>query len=432
MRQSSEKTWIVGGGWDQERLAEARYPTRWDLDAAVLDRPVYLRRICGHVAVANTRALQLAAVTKHTKIEGGQIDIDQRSGGPNGVVRENALEVVSKAIPGLKGQDLENVCLSAAKNAAQVGLTCVHWLVDSPDEIRALQNLHAADRLPVRVVLGISVGLLENIVGLGLQSGFGGEMLKFGFVKILADGSLGGHTAALERAYSDRADTRGIMLYTTRDLERLVSKAHEAGLQVGVHAIGDRAVRAVANAYEKALKRLPRRDHRHRIEHASVLNPRLIKRIRRLRLILAVQPHFIVSDFWTENRLGKERMRWTYPFKTLAKQGITLASSSDCPVESINPLLGIWAATTRKNTKQENLTVREALETYTTNAAYASFDERKRGTIEVGRLADLTLLSENIFDVPPERIRSTTIEMTLVGGKIVYSRRKRRGPRHQA
>jgi predicted amidohydrolase YtcJ len=432
-RRSSEEAWIVGGGWDQERLAEARYPTRWDLDSAISDRPVFLRRVCGHVAVANTKALQFVGVTKQTRIEGGQIDADPQTGEPNGVVRENALEHVSKAIPGLKNQDLENICLEAAENAVQVGLTCVHWLVDSSDEIHALQNLRLASRLPLRVVLGISVGLLDSIVSLGLQSGFGDDMLKLGFLKILADGSLGGHTAALERPYSDRTDTKGMMLYTTEELESLVSKAHKTGLQVGVHAIGDRAVREVVDTYDRVLERLPRRDHRHRIEHASVLNPKLIKRIKRLHLILAVQPHFTVSDFWTQDRLGRERMRWTYPFKTLFKENIRLASSSDCPVENISPFLGIWAATTRKSPRQESLTVEEALETYTANAAYASFDEHRRGTIEVGKLADLTVLSGNVLDISPERIRTTRVEMTIVGGKIVYSRRKdRHRLRHRA
>ena len=423
-RQFSEKTWIVGGGWDQERLVERRYPTRWDLDAAVSNRPVILRRICGHVAVANTKALQLAEITKHTAIEGGQIDIDPQNGEPNGVIRENALELALKAIPSLGAQELENTCFKAAEEATQAGLTCVHWLVDSPDEIRTLQNLHMTSRLPVRVVIGISVDLLDYVINLGLQTGFGNKMLKLGFIKILADGSLGGHTAALETPYSDKPDTKGMMLHTTKELNRLVSKAHSAGLQLAVHAIGDRAVRTVIDTYERALKRSPRPNHRHRIEHASVLNPRQVKRIKRLQLVLAVQPHFVVSDFWTQDRLGSRRMRWTYPFKTLMKQKITLASSSDCPVENISPLLGIWAATTRKSFKQENLTVKEALETYTINAAYASFDERRRGTIETGKLADLTVLSDNILDIPAERIRTTKVEMTIVGGKIVYSRRK--------
>jgi hypothetical protein len=200
-------------------------------------------------------------------------------------------------------------------------------------------------------------------------------MVKIGFVKILADGSLGARTAALEEPYSDKPETAGMMLYTQKKLNRLVLKAHKAGLQLAIHAIGDRAVDVVLKSYEKALKEHPRKNHRHRIEHCSVLNPRLIKRMKRSNIIASVQPHFVVSDFWAADRVGKTRARWVYPFKTLIREGLVVVSGSDCPVEPIDPLLGIWAAVARKSFAEEGLTVEEALKTYTSNAAYASFDE---------------------------------------------------------
>jgi predicted amidohydrolase YtcJ len=247
-------------------------------------------------------------------------------------------------------------------------------------------------------------------------------MVKIGFVKILADGSMGGRTAAMKKPYSDKPETSGMMLYTQRKLNKLVQKAHRAGWQLAIHAIGDRAVDNVLKAYEKALKEHPRTNHRHRIEHCSVLNPKLIRRMKRLNLIASVQPHFIASDFWAIDRVGKARARWVFPFKTLFEEGIVVASGSDCPVELISPILGIWAAVARKSFPEEKLTVEEALRTYTINAAYASFDEDKRGTIEVGKQADLTVLSDNPFLVAPDKTREISVEMTIVDGKVVYAK----------
>jgi len=420
-RENPEKEWILDGRWDQERFAEKRYPTRRDLDAAVLDRPVFLIRVCGHMGVVNSRALQLAGITKETAVDGGRIGLDETSGEPNGIVQENAMELVWKAVPKPSSKELEETCIIACEKAVEAGITCVHWLVSSGEEIRAIQRLYLDGRLPLRVYLGISAELLEELVNLGLSTGFGNDVVKIGFVKIFADGSLGARTAALKDPYSDNPNTKGLMLHTQKKLNKLVLNAHRAGLQLGVHAIGDHAIEAVLNAFEEALKRHPIKDHRHRIEHCSVLNPRLIKRMKRLNLIASVQPHFVVSDFWVATRLGRDRARWIYPFKTLMQEGLTVASGSDCPVEPISPLLGIWAAVSRKSFTEERITVEEAIRTYTLNAAYASFDEDKRGTIEVEKSADLTILSNDLFDVPPNEIKRILVEMTIVDGKIVYA-----------
>jgi predicted amidohydrolase YtcJ len=270
--------------------------------------------------------------------------------------------------------------------------------------------------------LGIPVDLLDELVDLGLLTGFGNDMVKIGFVKIFADGSLGARTAALKEPYSDKPETKGMMLYTQRKLNELVLKAHSAGLQLAVHAIGDRAVEAVLKAFRKTLKEHPREDHRHRVEHCSVLSPRLIRRMKRLGLIASVQPHFAVSDFWVVDRVGNDRARWVYPFKTLVQEGLIVASGSDCPVEKIDPLLGFWAAVARKTVAEESLTVEEALKIYTLNAAYASFDEDKKGVIEAGKFADLTILSDDLVKIPPDRIRNVAVEMVLADGKIVYPR----------
>jgi len=263
---------------------------------------------------------------------------------------------------------------------------------------------------------------LDELVDLGLATGFGNDMVKIGFIKIFADGSLGARTAALKQPYSDKPETSGIILYAQKKLNKLVLKAHKAGLQLGVHAIGDQAVETVLKAFVKASREFPRENHRHRIEHCSVLNPKLIRQMKRLGLIASVQPHFIVSDFWVTDRVGDVRARWVYPFKTLMREGLVVVSGSDCPVEPIRPLLGVWAAVARKGFAEESLTLEEALRAYTLNAAYASFDEDKKGTLEVGKFADLTVLSGDLATVLPEKIRDVVVEMVLVGGEIVYAK----------
>jgi len=419
--QHPERGWILGGRWDHELLKEKRFPTRWDLDEALREKPVFLIRVCGHVGVANSKALELAGIGKETTVKGGSIDRDV-SGEPNGVLMENALNLVWRVVPKPSMAELEEACMKACRKAVENGLTCVHWIVDSADEIRIIQKLYREGKLPLRVYLGIPVELLDELVRLGLVTGFGNEMVRLGFVKILADGSLGARTAALKQPYADKPETCGMLIYLQRKLNRLVLKAHRAGWQLAVHAIGDKAIESVINAFSKALKKFPRKDHRHRIEHCSVLNPRLIRHMKRLGLIASVQPHFIVSDFWVVDRVGVERARWVYPFKTLLKEGVMVASGSDCPVEPISPILGVWAAVARKSFSEESLTVEEALRTYTLNAAYVSFDEARMGTIEVGKFADLAVISHDPFKLAPNDIKNISVDMTMVGGKIVYSR----------
>lgn len=426
LREYAEKhpevQWITGGRWDQEKLEEKRYPTRWDLDAVVSDRPVLLDRICGHLAVVNSKALLLAGIVKNTKISGGEVDLDAETRRPNGILRDNALDLVLKVVPRLSKERIEKACKVACEKAVEAGLTGVHWLLASAEEMQILQKMYTDQALPLRVVVGIPDRLLDDVVALGLSSGFGNEMLKMGFIKILADGSLGAQTAAMKKAYSDNPRRRGMMLHSRRKLRQLVMKAHVNGWQLGVHAIGDRAVEEVLRTYEEALKKAPRKDHRHRIEHCSILNPKLIAGMKKLGIIASVQPHFVISDSWTVDRVGKQRSLWAYPFRTLLQRGVVVASGSDCPVELINPLLGVWAAVTRIDKLNERLSVEEALKTYTVNAAYASFDEDKKGTVEKGKLADLTILSDDPTKISPSKIRDISVEMVIVNGEVVYSK----------
>lgn len=421
IQKAPKRKWILGRGWDQERFAEKRYPNRWDLDEVAPNNPVILTRVCGHICVVNSKALDLSGITKGTAPSGGEIDKDPETGEPTGILLENASDLVWSVVPESGEEELTGICALACQKAVEAGLTSVHWLVHSPVEIRILQKLRSEGQLPLRVYLVIPVEFLDHLTDAGLVTGFGDHMIKIGGVKILADGSLGGRTAALKLPYDDEPSTRGMMLYSQRSLNKMVLMAHRAGFQLVIHAIGDRAVDMVLKAYEKTLRASQREDHRHRIEHASVLDEKLVQRVKKLDIIASVQPHFVVSDFWVEKRLGKARARWTYPFRTLIREGVIVAGGSDCPVEPISPLLGIYAAVSRKTFPQQRITVKEALRIYTINAAYASFEEEIKGSVEAGKLADLVVLSDDLRKIEPSKIKDVEVEMTIVGGKTVYT-----------
>jgi len=408
--------WILGRGWDQDRLKEKRYPTRWDLDEVAPDNPVFLTRVCGHVGVANSRALKIAGLGKKRAASLGEfVDRDPRTGEPTGLVKEKAVELIC-SMPEPSEKDLLEACTVALLKAAKVGLTSVTCITSSPKEVHALQKLREQGRLPLRIYVMVPVECLSDFTNRQLDDPF----LKIRCVKIFADGSLGARTAALTEPYADEPSTTGILYYNLNQLKGLIKEADEAGFQIAVHVIGDQALMQALQAFEEAVGKERVASHRHRLEHASVLNPDLIKRIKALGLLATIQPHFVVSDFWIPKRLGPGRARWTYAFKSLIESGVPVAASSDAPVEPLNPLLGIWAAVTNRSSPQERLSVMEALRVYTLGAAYFSFEEDVKGSIEVGKYADLTVLSHDPLKVKPEKIKDIKVEMTIVGGRIAY------------
>jgi len=428
VKQWAKKTpkgkWIIGHGWDQDKLAEHRYPSRFDLDQAAPDHPVFLIRVCGHLGVASSEAMKLADVAKETKPpHGGYIDKDPKTGEPNGILRENALNLVFNVLPEPSQETIANNCLLACQKMAEEGITTAHWIISSAKEMRVLQQLNECNMLPLRIYLLIPIEYLDHLIELGLTTGFGNDKIKIGSVKILTDGSLGARTAALKQPYRDAPDTKGMLLYSRKRLKKFVEKAHEAGLQLAIHAIGDRTNDVVLQILEKVLGKMPKGKHRHRLEHVSVLNPKLIKKMKEIGVVASLQPHFIVSDVWIIERLGKARARWTYAFKSLLKEGIVAMGGSDAPVEPVSPILGVYAAVARNMVPEEKLTVDDALRLYTINAAYGSFEEEVKGSIERGKFADLVVLSHDLCKISPERIRETKVEMTIVGGKTVYTRK---------
>ncbi len=421
-RKTPKGEWIIGRGWDQEKFAERRFPSRFDLDKTVPNNPVLLVRVCGHLGVVNSEALRLGAITGKTKApEGGCIDRDE-TGVPNGILRENALDLVYDLLPTQSVEQETQACLLACREMVEEGITTAHWIVSSPKEMRALQKLEGQKVLPLRIYVLIPIEWLNNLEELGLSTGFGDDMLKLGSLKILLDGSLGARTAALNKPYNDAPDTAGMTLYSRRQLKAFVEKAHALGFQLAIHAIGDKAIGTALDALDRAIKKTPRRNHRHRLEHVSVLNPRLIDKIRKLGIIASVQPHFIISDFWIADRLGKTRSKGAYAFKSLLKARVKVMAGSDAPVEPVSPILGIHAAVARETNIQERLTFDEALRMYTRNAAYGSFEEHSKGTIAVGKLADLAVLSHDPYKTNLEKLEKIKVEMTIVSGSIVYTR----------
>jgi len=407
--------WIIGRGWDQEKFTEARYPNRYDLDHVVKHNPIFLRRICGHIAVTNSAALGIAGITSRTPDPpGGKIDRDA-AGRPTGILRERAMDLVEEKVPHPTEAEYKIASLNAFKKALAVGLTTVHCIISSKSEFTALQELDREGKLPLRLQILIPIHKLSFAAQLGIRTGFGNEWLRIAGVKIFTDGSLGARTAALKAPYSDDPTNRGILTYNQRELEKLIYRAHKAGFQIAAHAIGDRAVHAVLKGYTK-LKDIKKM--RHRIEHASVLDSRLIEWTSRLKLIVSVQPSFIRSDSWIESRLGSKRSRYANALRTLKQRHIMTVAGSDCPIEPMSPLIGISASVDRPG--HQSLTVDDAISLYTRNASYASFEEHTKGSIEPGKLADLVVLNKDPTKIEISDICQIRVLMTIVGGKISY------------
>ncbi len=419
-------SWIVGHGWDTTILAEGRPPNRWDLDEAAPNNPVMITDMGGHLCSVNSLALKLANIGKDTELPlGGKIDKDTDTGEPTGVLREAATVQVEELIT-YEDEDLIVGLRHALDEAVGHGLTSIHCIVQTPQHIRVFQKVLMRDELPLRVYLMISSSLLPHLLSLGLYAGFGNPKLKIGAIKVMLDGSIEGRTAALTHPYEGEPDNFGIPWLNEEKLYDLVGKAHKAGFQLAIHAIGDRAIHMVLDSIERILKEEPRADHRHRIEHASLLDDDSINRLRKLGMITSVQPIFIDPHIdWMLEPLGHKRAtELGERYRSLLDAGVKVAAGSDCPADStMSPLLGVQSAVSRYGfALAERITVREAISLYTINAAYACFEEKSRGSIEVGKLADLVVLSDDPLAIPPDRIRDIKVDMTIADGKIVYIR----------
>jgi predicted amidohydrolase YtcJ len=419
-----EGRWIIGSGWDQNRFVEKRYPSRQDLDEASPDNPVVLYHQYGRVCVVNSKTLESAGVTEETVApSGGTIEKDPETGLPTGILRENATDLVWRTVPEPSEEELIESAGLACEKIVEAGVTSIHWIISSLAEVSIVQRLHSENKLPLRVHIIVPANVLEQLDNLDSLLDYGENTARTLGVKVFVDGSLAARTAALTEPYVDESSTKGQLQYSQEELDALVAKAHKAGFRLVMHAMGDQAIESALTAIEKALVETPRKNHRYRLEHASVLNPDLIQRIKKLGVTVSVQPKCVISEFsvWSAvDRLGAERARWLYPLKTLLKEGVRVIGGSDCPMEPLSPLSAIQAAVTRQFFPEEQITVDEASRMYTVNAAYASSEENLIGSIEEGKLADLTVLSDDPYTIPPNKIEAIKVSMTIVGGKVAY------------
>lgn len=427
--------WILGWGWDEGKWA-SNYPTNRALSAAAPNNPVFLVGLHTFAAWANQRALELAGVHKDTKDpESGKVVRDGRTGEPTGILLNRAQDLVARQIPPTTLAQAKRAIELAARECVRNGLTSVHEAKVTPLMIQAFRELVRDGQLPLRVYAmldGADKGLVDEWLKRGPEIDPHHQLTIRAF-KLFADGALGSRGAALLEPYSDAPETKGVMTTPEPEVHRLTRRALQAGFQVCTHAIGDAANRAALNAYEQAEGDVPdAHDPRLRIEHAQVLAEEDIPRFAKLGVIASMQPTHSTSDMaWAEKRLGTVRVPFAYAWHSVKDSGAHLPLGSDFPGETLNPFYGIYAAITRQDPQgnppggwhpEQKLTLEQALRGYTVEGAYAEFEEKNKGSIEKGKLADLTVVSKDITTVPPPEILSIDVLETFVGGKTVYVR----------
>ena len=420
-RKSASKSrseWILGRGWDDEKLVEHRYPRKQDLDE-VSSNPVFLKRVCGHVAVANSRALRESGITAETPDPEGGVIQRNADGTPTGILKEHAIGLVERNIPESR-EEINAALVLASRKLARLGLTTLHCIISGPNEFGALQTLKRKGEIPQSIYAVIPESMLDELSSLGFATDEGKSGFRIGGVKIFLDGSMGARTAALNEPYNDDSSTSGMITITKEELKDLAAKSRDAGFQMCIHAIGDKAVDLAIETIRSSLGVGGTNRLRHRIEHASLAYPGAVKMMARLGIIASVQPRFILSDNWAKERLGSKRVGSLYPFASMVESGVILAAGSDCPVEDPNPFEGIWSAVTRPGLDDnEELGIGQAIAGYTTGAAYASHSENKNGTLGPGKFADLVIVDRDPFEVSPESLRKTRVLKTFVRGEEV-------------
>jgi len=424
-------TWIQEGNWDHEAWPSKTLPTRQLIDAVTPDHPVFVQRLDGHMALANSLALRLAGVTRESKDPDGGTIVRDAAGEPTGILKDNAEELVTRAIPEPSREMNLRAARAALKEAARVGVTTIQDN-SSVDALRTYQDLRAMGELTARFYVWRYISALEPLEKAGLRTGLGDGWIRLGALKILSDGSMGSGTAAFFDPYTDDPKTSGLLLYPVPELERLIREADAAGFQLAVHAIGDRANSLVLDAFEKAAAANPARDRRFRIEHAQVVRKADLARFRRLGVIASIQPSHGIDDMrWAERRIGRERSRDAYNVRSFTEAGIPVAFGTDWFVEPLDPRLGLYAAVTRERPEggppggwfpEEKIALEDALDLYTRGSAYAEFAEREKGTLAPGMLADLVVFAADLFRIPPRQILSTPVDLTVAGGRVVFER----------
>ena len=424
--------WITGGNWDHENWTPAALPTSQLIDPVTADWPVMIKRIDGHMSLANSRALQLAGVNRETKDVPGGVIVRDAAGNPTGILKDAAQQLVARVIPPPNEQQIIDAIRAAQVYAADQGVTSVQDMSAAPAIFHAYQKMLAEGQLHIRIAGHQPLQSWRQLAAVGLRADFGNTALHIGGLKGFADGSLGSTTALLFEPYVDAPETSGIPsdeLSRPGQMLRNIEEADAAGLQIAVHAIGDKANNTILNFYEQTIRQNGERDRRLRIEHAQHLISTDIPRFGRLGVIASMQPYHLMDDGrWAEKRIGTERARNAYAFRTLLDTGAHLAFGSDWDVAPMSPLQGIFGAVTRQTldgkhpdgwTPSQKITVAEAVHAYTVGSAYASFEEKSKGSIAPGKLADLVVLTDDIFQIDPAKIRDARVFITIFDGKVI-------------
>lgn len=421
--------WILARGYDDSRLDVRRHPTRFELDEATGGRPAFLTRTCGHLGVANSAALARAGIGLNTPDpEGGRIDRDAH-GEPTGLLCETAMRLVQEQIPRSTRSQMKDALRAAGQRFLADGITSVgEAAIRTSDEFAAYQELARDGELPVRVfTMMLTDETLDALATLGLRTGWGDNWLRIGPAKLFQDGSGGGRTAAMTTGYVNDPGNRGITIYDQDGLNDRFRRAHAAGFQLAAHAIGDRAITMILDAYELVLRESPKSDHRFRIEHCGMCTPEIIGRLARLGVIAIPQPNFIyeLGDSYIRN-FTAEQLACSYPNRTWFDRGIVAVGSSDVPVVDCNVLMNLRSAVTRLTQSGQRMgpgqgvTIDEALVMFTRHGAFASFEEGIKGTLTPGKLADLVVLSGDPRAIPAEDLPSLSVDMTMIDGRVGY------------
>ncbi|MBV9344269.1 MAG: amidohydrolase [Gammaproteobacteria bacterium] len=432
--KTAKGEWVLGGDWDETKWNPAQEPTAALIDGVTSNVPVFVSRYDGHQGLANSAAMALANISAKTPDVPGGVIVRDAAGVPTGIFKDAAQDLIFKAVPPRSHEQRLAAAKRALAYAASVGVTSVQHMNAEYADVAVYTELLERGQLTARIYCAPLETEWQDQAKLGLRRAWGSSYLRLGAVKGFADGSIGSRTAALYSPYSDEPDNRGILsaeMHPPEAMRERLMKADAAGLQLRVHAIGDRGISMILDIFDAIEKTNGYHDQRMTIEHAQHMAPKDFERFAKLHVIASMQPYHAIDDGrWVEARIGHERARTSYAWRSFLDHGVTLAFGTDWDVAPLDPILGLYAAVTRATLDgrhpqgwipEEKLTLAEAVEAYTLGSAFAEFQEKEKGTVTSGKLADLVLLSDDIFAIKPQAIRNVKVEMTIVGGRVVYT-----------
>jgi predicted amidohydrolase YtcJ len=432
-KTTAKGSWILGGDWDETKWTPAEFPTKELIDPVTGDTPVFVSRYDGHMGLANSAALRAAGITAQTVDPPGGAIVRDAKGNPTGALKDAAQDMLYQHVPPLSHEERLHAVRRALAHAASLGVTSVQHMSADYADIAVYDELRDRGELTARIYAAPLITDFQSLAKIGVRRAFGDSYLRIGAVKGFADGSLGSRTAYFFEPFSDTPGNRGLLsdeMQPPAAMRDRMMKADATGIQLCTHAIGDQAISIILDFYADIVKEHGPGDRRFRIEHAQHMAAKDFDRFAKLVVIASMQPYHAIDDGrWAEGRIGHDRASRTYAFRTFLDHGVRLAFGTDWDVAPLNPMLGLYAAVTRatldgKNPNgwfpEQKLTVAEAVEAYTMGSAYAEFQDREKGSITPGKLADLVILSDDIFKIDPVKIRDVKVLKTIVGGKLVW------------